>query len=49
MVLDKITLARDDTKKLELKILESKYDLLKWLITARLAIAGLLLALIKFV
>ncbi|WP_267902075.1 hypothetical protein [Helicobacter macacae] len=28
MVLDKIALARDDTKKLELKILESKYDLL---------------------
>lgn len=30
-------------------ILEAKYDLLKWLITAQLAIAGLLLALIKFV
>lgn len=30
-------------------ILEAKYDLLKWLVTAQLAIAGLLLALIKFV
>ena len=46
---NEIALARNDTKKLELKILESKYDLLKWLITAQLAIAGLLLALIKLV
>ena len=48
--------AKDDIKKLEInikrlehKIIESKYDLLKWLITAQLAIAGLLLALIKLV
>lgn len=41
---DEIALARDDTKKL--KILDSKYDLLKWLITAQLTIASLLLALI---
>lgn len=49
---DIITL-RDDTKdeikKLELKVIESKYDLLKWLVTAQLAIAGLLLAMIKLI
>ena len=30
-------------------ILEAKYDLLKWLVTAQLAIAGLLLAMIKLI
>ena len=42
-------LLKDEIGKLELKIMETKYDLLKWLVTAQLAIAGLLLALIKFV
>lgn len=40
---------RDEITRLELKMIETKYDLLKWLVTAQLAIAGLLLALIKFV
>lgn len=40
---------KDEIKKLELKIIESKYDLLKWLVTAQLAIAGLLLAMIKLI
>ncbi|MBX7491242.1 hypothetical protein [Helicobacter turcicus] len=31
------------------EISDSKYDLLKWLVTAQLAIAGLLLALIKLI
>ncbi|MGX3010305.1 hypothetical protein ACWIUD_01905 [Helicobacter sp. 23-1044] len=50
---DEIALVRSETKdeikKLELKIIESKYDLLKWLVTAQLAIAGLLLAMIKLI
>ena len=43
------SVVKDDIKRLELKIIESKYDLLKWLITAQLAIAGLLLAMIKLI
>lgn len=38
---------KDEIGRLELKMIETKYDLLKWLVTAQLAIAGLLLALIK--
>ena len=53
MLKDDIAAIRDNTKdeikKLELKIVESKYDLLKWLVTAQLAIAGLLLAMIKLI
>ena len=53
MLKDDIAMIRDNTKdeikKLELKIVESKYDLLKWLVTAQLAIAGLLLAMIKLI
>ncbi|MGX2982761.1 hypothetical protein [Helicobacter sp. 23-1045] len=53
MLKDEIALVRSETKdeikKLELKIIESKYDLLKWLVTAQLAIAGLLLAMIKLI
>lgn len=40
---------KNDVRDLEFKILESKHDLLKWLVTSQLAIAGLLLALIKLV
>lgn len=40
---------RDEISKLDNKITESKYDLLKWLVTAQLAIAGLLLAMMKLI
>lgn len=40
---------QDDIKSLEIKMLESKYDLLKWIVTAQLGISGLLLALIKLI
>lgn len=44
-----IALLKEDVVATKNSILEAKYDLLKWLVTAQLAIAGLLLALIKLV
>ncbi len=41
-----IVLLREETKK---DIADLKYDLLKWLVTAQIAIAGLLLAMIKLI
>ncbi|RDU52898.1 hypothetical protein [Helicobacter sp. MIT 01-3238] len=38
---------KTDISKLHNKIIESKYDLLKWIVTAQLAISGLMLAMIK--
>lgn len=40
---------KEDIKNLEIKILDSKYDLLKWIVTAQLGTAGLLLAFIKLI
>ena len=38
---------KTDISKLHNKIIESKYDLLKWIVTAQLAISGLMIAMIK--
>lgn len=46
---DDIALLKENIMATKHSILEAKYDLLKWLVTAQLAIAGLLLALIKLV
>lgn len=40
---------KTDISKLHNKIIESKYDLLKWIVTAQLAISGLMLAMIKMI
>ena len=40
---------RDEISKLDNKIIESKYDLLKWIVSAQLAIAGLSIVAIQMI
>ena len=45
---DEVTLLRNDISKLEVRIAENKADIIRWLLTAQFAIAGILIAMIKF-
>ena len=45
--LDKLA-TKGDISKLEVKIAESKTDTIRWVITAQIAIAGLILAVLKW-
>ena len=45
---DEVALLRSDISKLEVKIAESKTDIIRCVITAQIAIAGLILAVMKW-
>ena len=45
--MDKLA-TKGDISKLEVKIAESKTDTIRWVITAQIAIAGLILAVLKW-
>lgn len=46
---DEIAKLRNEISKLDNKITESKYDLLKWIVSAQLAIAGLSIVAIQMI